>query len=383
MTSSAEPAEPSGPEGESTDGALGSGWRARTYAVQQAVLPPGHVVVTCGVPFGGGGLGRHLKEIVDALERNGQERDYICNSNLPPPRRGEVPLAAMLRTPQARLSLGWRLWKTRVTFDARAARRLPAADSLMAFNRQAMAQFRTAREQGYGSLSLVTGSPHVRRVARQHGLAYDAYPLERSFGTFIVERYLAEYEQAERIFVASRYTWESFTEQGIPDERLALFPLTPDPRFRPPDRPQAPDTFNVVYAGSLSVAKGVPLLIDAFRRLPHRDLRLILIGNWKTRGMRRFMGEALAGDERIEVSPGDPLPHLHRAGVCVHPAYEDGFAYAPAEALACGVPVLVTADTGMKDLIEPGRTGEILATGDGAALSAAIDAAYRGEILRG
>ena len=79
--------------------------------------------------------------------------------------------------------------------------------------------------------------------------------------------------------------------------------------------------------------------------------------------------------------PGDPLPHLRSAALCVHPAYEDGFAYAPAEALAAGVPVIVSEDTGMKELIEPGRTGLILATGDLDALTEAIEAAYRGEVL--
>jgi glycosyltransferase involved in cell wall biosynthesis len=67
----------------------------------------------------------------------------------------------------------------------------------------------------------------------------------------------------------------------------------------------------------------------------------------------------------------------------VHPSYEDGFAYAPAEALACGVPVLVTEDTGMKELLEDQRAGLVLPTGDLAALREAIDAAYRGEILGG
>ena len=69
--------------------------------------------------------------------------------------------------------------------------------------------------------------------------------------------------------------------------------------------------------------------------------------------------------------------------LCVHPAYEDGFAYAPAEALASGIPVIVSEDTGMKDLIDPPRTGLILPTGDIDALTAAIDAAYRREILVG
>jgi glycosyltransferase involved in cell wall biosynthesis len=370
---------------DALDRPLGDRWRARTQAAQEAVLPSGHTVVTCGAPFGGGGLGHHLKEIVDALQRLGQQSTYICSTTRAeePRSRARLPSRAALMRPLASLSPGRRLWRTRVDFDDYAARELPRADHLMAFNRQAQAQFRMARQMGYRSASLVTGSPHVLRVARAHALAYDRYPLERSFGTYVVERYLAEYDEADRIYVASRYTWESFIEQGIPERSLSLFPLIPDARFQPAGTPRRTSTFNIVYAGSLSVAKGVPLLIDAVRRLPHSDLRLLLIGNWKTRGMRRFVSEAVAADPRIEVCPGDPLPRLHEASLCVHPTYEDGFAYSPAEAMACGVPVIVTEDTGMKDLIEPGRTGVIIPTGDLDVLSDAIDAVYRGEMLGG
>jgi glycosyltransferase involved in cell wall biosynthesis len=99
--------------------------------------------------------------------------------------------------------------------------------------------------------------------------------------------------------------------------------------------------------------------------------------------MRRFVQEACAADPRISARPGDPLPHLQRARLCVHPAYEDGFAYAPAEALACGVPVIVSEDTGMKDLISASGAGLVVASDDMDALSDSIDAAYRGEILGG
>ena len=43
-------------------------------------------------------------------------------------------------------------------------------------------------------------------------------------------------------------------------------------------------------------------------------------------------------------------------------------------------PAIVTADTGMKELIAPGR-GLVVPTGDGGALAEAIEAAYRREIL--
>ena len=188
-------------------------------------------------------------------------------------------------------------------------------------------------------------------------------------------------DDADRIYVASAYIRDSFLEEGFSEDALAPFPLTPDPRFTPEARAPVSSTFDIVYVGSLTVAKGVPLLIDAVGRLSHTDLRLVLVGGWSSRGMRRFIGEACVRDGRIVVRPGDPLPCLRVAGMCVHPSYEEGFGYAPAEALACGVPVIVTEDTGMKELIKPGSTGVILSTGDGRALTDAIDAAYRGELL--
>jgi glycosyltransferase involved in cell wall biosynthesis len=372
----------------SLERSLGPLWRAERESAQEAALPAGRVVVSCAAPFGSGGLGRHLKEIVDALERREQPTTYICGSDgepgSPRARRGlRPPSLATAMSPVARFSPAWRIWKARVEFDAYAARALPAADHLIAFNRQALKQFHTARQARYRSVSLMSGSPHVRRVARQHGRAYRQYPLERSFGTHIVKRYLVEYDQADRIYAASKYTWESFVEEGVPEDVLSLFPLIPDPRYERDGAPRASATFGIVYVGSLTVAKGVPLLIDAVRRLPYPEMRLTLIGGWKSRGMRRFVGEACARDPRIEVSPGDPLPHLRSARVCIHPTYEDGFAYAPAEALAAGVPVIVSEDTGMKELIDPGRNGLIVPTGDLEALTQAIEATYRGEIFGG
>jgi glycosyltransferase involved in cell wall biosynthesis len=99
--------------------------------------------------------------------------------------------------------------------------------------------------------------------------------------------------------------------------------------------------------------------------------------------MRRFVQQACATDRRIVAGPGDPLPHLRKASVCVHPAFEDGFAYAPAEALVGGVPVIVSEDTGMKELVDSPRAGLIVPTGDLDALAAAIEAAYRRELFDG
>ncbi len=367
-------------------------WRDAAAQTQRAALPPGRAVVSCTAAIGVGGLGRHLGEIRAALDHD--EELPVCISG---DARGSAARAAS-RSPRHALGIPYlirvlgaspipvprdvRARAFFAEFDAYAAERLPPADHLIAFNSQALTQFRAARRARYESLALVSANPHLRRLTRQHALARRRYPLERSWATHLLARNLAEYAMADRIYYASRYIRESFLEEGFPEERLASFPLTPDPRYAPGDGSGEPAAqFEIVYVGSLTVHKGVPLLIDAVRRLPGADIRLRLVGGWATRGMRRFIQGACAGDGRISVSPGDPLPHLRRASLYVHPAYEDGFGYAPAEALACGVPVLVSEDTGMKDLIDSPRSGLILPTGDLTALTEAIEAAYRGEIL--
>jgi len=411
MTASTERRDPPGaarenapPDGERPAAASGAPppvavfdarWRAERERVQEQAMPSGRVAVSCATRLGVGGLGRHLQEAIGALERRGASAVCICEDPADPVAdggpgrrvvqpRGPGRRLEQLLAPATRRSPTWSTWAASAAFDAGAARRLPDAEHLIAFNGHALAQLRAARRAGMRSVALMSATSHLRRVVRLHARAHAQYPLERSWAPRLLGRTLAEYALAGRIHVSSRHVWESFVQEGVPAESLALFPLTPDPRFVP-DEParRAAASFDVVYVGSLSVVKGVPLLIDAVRRLDCPELRLVLVGGWGTRGMRRFVQRACAADRRIVVRPGDPLPHLQRAAVCAHPSWEDGFGYAPVEALACGTPAIVTEQTGMQELIDPGRTGLVLPAGDGDALAQAIEAAYRGELLGG
>jgi glycosyltransferase involved in cell wall biosynthesis len=371
--------------------ALDATWRAQVERRQTAAMPAGSVAVSCPAPFGVGGLGRHLQEVVAALSRRGEGScACVCEPGAPAPAGCACREVRPGRLARARLGLfrrshAWRMWAASAGFDSAAARALPAAEHLIGFNGTSAAQLCAARRDGWTSLSLMSATSHMRRVLRQDAIAHRDYPLERPWSTHLLARNLREYAAADRVYVCSRYSWQSFVEEGWPEERLSLFELTPNPRF---ERVQAragaaAGSFDVVYAGALTVQKGIPLLVDAVRRLPFDDLRLILLGGWKTRGMRRFLAAAAAADARIGVYPGDPLPRLREAALYVHPSYQDGFAYAPAEAMACSVPVIVSEDTGMKELIRSDRDGLVLPTGRLDPLVEAIAAAYRREILTG
>jgi glycosyltransferase involved in cell wall biosynthesis len=204
----------------------------------------------------------------------------------------------------------------------------------------------------------------VGHARRRYDEAYRAFPIERDWlGSGYLARALAEYAIADAIWVNSEYVRETFLAEGVPAGKLRRRVLSVDPRFTPRSHQPANPGLNVVYVGSLTVPKGIPVLLDAFSRFPDRAARLTLVGGSGTRPMARMLAAALARDSRIQINPGDPLPHLQTADVYVHPSYCDGFGYGPAEALACGVPVVVTEDTGMKELIAPGRTGWVVPTG--------------------
>jgi glycosyltransferase involved in cell wall biosynthesis len=385
-------------------------WRMRAAQAQRDVLPGGRVLVSGPAPFGAGGLGRHLKEIVQALEGREASVSCICEASgahardvsaeaassgaLPASGAREIArsrLLAKLLSPLTRAYAPASMWASVAEFDRRAARamREPALsgyEHVIAFNGAALRQLEHARpvlaRTPGGSLSLVSATAHIRVVAERHAVARAQYPLERSWAGRLVARTLAEYGRADHIYVSSARVRESFLARGFAEDRLIHFPLTPDPRFSSARADRTPGTFEIVYVGGLSVVKGVPLLVDAVARLAHEDLRLVLVGGWGTRGMRRYIERARARDARISVTLGDPLAFMQRASLYVHPSYDDGFGYAPAEALALGVPVIATEDTGMRELIEPNRNGAVVPAGDCTALAEAIDSAYRGELLR-
>ena len=58
-------------------------------------------------------------------------------------------------------------------------------------------------------------------------------------------------------------------------------------RFTPGSSRVEDAPFRAIYVGSLTVTKGVPVLLDAFRRLGG-DAELVLLGGWATRGNARL-----------------------------------------------------------------------------------------------
>jgi glycosyltransferase involved in cell wall biosynthesis len=190
------------------------------------------------------------------------------------------------------------------------------------------------------------------------------------------DRALDSVAAADYIFVSSNFIRESFLRRCVNPQRLLFCPYPIDlTQFKPPIQPR-PDNrpLTILHTGGLSLRKGAPYLLEAFRlirkEVPNAVLRVRhSIRNDALGILKRY------ADLPIEWSRGLSLDgHVQRyqgSDIFLFPSVEDGFALVVAEALACGLPVVTTPNTGASDLIRPGQNGEVVPIRDPQALAEA------------
>jgi len=328
--------------------------------------------ISCRAPYGEGGVGQHLAQVVEEARREGCLTAYFALKA----REGDVcgvdvssrVLPLLLNYSPARFRPDWRATLAAELFDLGVASQLRRGDVFTGFSGQALSSLKEARQLGFTTLELESPTGHIQHVLRQQRRAEES-GIERGWiGSRLLKRSLREYELADIVVVTSEYARTSFLERGIPAQRLKRRSLSVKSRFVAGIRRRSDDKFRIVYVGGLTAMKGVHVLLDALSRFEEPLVELTLVGGWATRGMRRFVEKRSAADSRIRIRVGDPLSYIQDADVYVHPSFHDGLGLAPMEALACGTPVIVTEDTGMKEHVRHGFNGFVIPTGDAAAL---------------
>ena len=263
----------------------------------------------------------------------------------------------------------WFYWKGE-WFDRWASRQLEPCDVLFGWSGFSLKTIRRARELGALTV-LVRGSAHI---VVQKQLLEDEM---RSFGyqanlvdSRIVEKELREYELADFISVPSQFARRSFLEQGLAEGKLLVWPLGVDiAQFQPAETPSPPGHFRVLYVGEMSLRKGVPYLLEAFRRAALPGAELLLAGG-VARHFAPFMRRLPPATRHLGIVRYPRLQELYRsASVFVLPSVEDGFGMVVPEAMASGLPVIVSANAGTADAVRPGVCGFIVPARDPHALA--------------
>jgi len=166
----------------------------------------------------------------------------------------------------------------------------------------------------------------------------------------MTRRELKEYRLSDGVVVPSLFVQRTFLRQGFPEKRIHLAGLGVNLQaFRASPRP--PGEVRILYAGSLSIRKGIPRLLKAFRQANLPGVKLVLVGGM-AREIRPFLQNLPPTIELMGHVPQSQLAKIYRrASFFVMPSVEEGQAMVQLQALAGGLPLVCTDHTGGEDLL--------------------------------
>lgn len=175
----------------------------------------------------------------------------------------------------------------------------------------------------------------------------------------VIEKELREYQLADFISVPSSFVKNSFISKGIPPEKIFCNPYGVDlTMFRPATKMDS--VFRVVYVGQMSLQKGVHYLLEAFNALKLKNAELQLIGA-RTEEIKPYFEKYEGSFSFLGPKPQSELNHYYtQSSVFVLCSIQEGLAMVIAQAMASGLPVICTTNTGAEDLISNGKEGFVI-----------------------
>jgi len=197
-----------------------------------------------------------------------------------------------------------------------------------------------------------------------------------------IERVLARYKvRADR--VAQIFNPVDLAMWGAVDrdEARAAFNLPPNARV-------------AVWHGRVAMeSKGLDILLDAWAQVcqqrPGQDLRLLMMGTGQDADQMRQRIESQLIPNVLwineYITDRSAIRRFLSAGdVYVFPSRYEGFAVAPIEAMACGLPVVAAQASGIPDIFDKGEAsgGIVVPRGDTAAFAQALGRVLDDQVLR-
>ncbi|MDE3054993.1 MAG: glycosyltransferase family 4 protein [Gemmatimonadota bacterium] len=358
----------------------------------------GTVVVISGVPPGAGGMGLQAANSISEWHRVAREVVAIGPSGARPE---TIPLGVRyIELPPVmagfrgnRTWLRWLAGRRQYVHDRkfgpRAAAQLDRLRPALVhvFTQVGLEAIRWANAHGVPSI-LDSPNGHVRNYRDVYvretrlagGRVYLGHPTPR-----MVARVEEEYRTATFVRVSSDWARDSLVAGGVARDRVRVIAQTPVAAgIHPPARrdqgtgESGPDAgpLRVCFVGTLDLRKGFVHLLRAARRVGADRVSVRLVGGTVDGFTRRLLARERAGLS-VEASWGSPLEALRWAELFVLPTLEDGYGFVVVEAMAAGLPVIVTDACGNAALVREGETGWVVPAGDDAALAAAIETARR------
>ncbi len=262
-------------------------------------------------------------------------------------------------------------------FDECASRMIGDCDVVNAWCSTALRTIRAAHRRGI-PVVLEVASAHIEAQAElmQEEYARFGEGIDRAVITpGVVARTLREYAEADSIIVTSSFVKQTLVERGVGSDKITIVAYGFDPTPVTPVRDEQAVP-RVLFVGGCSLRKGIPYLVEAFKRI-EAPATLRLVGRANDALIAR-VGGLPPNIEAVGPKTGaDLLAEYRSADVFVLPSVEDGYGLVTNEAMSAGLPVIVSDHAGSAEVVREGENGFVVPSRDVDALVERIEVLLR------
>lgn len=266
------------------------------------------------------------------------------------------------------VTLWWYLWRHRTTYDVIHVHGL---------NYHTFACVVAGRRLGKPVVAKLANSGQasdITRMRQDRQLALTRFMLPTALG-------------CDRFVALNPTVVDELRAAGVPGERIVALPNGVDTARPPWHRTALHDPACVLYVGRLHPQKGLDTLLHAFAllhaRLP-RPVVLRLLGEGPSERQLRSLAADLGVQGAVDFAGRheDVKPQYDHADVFVLPSRVEGLSNALLEAMASGLPAVVSDIPGNRNVITDGMTGLIVPVDDPEALAQALERMLTDQRLR-
>ena len=297
----------------------------------------GSALITFAKRFG------RLKNLLNRLKSNrylrGLESQNVVSIPMP-----ELIGKIWRHIPLARDILAWNLLSDSF-FDLIVSRKINSCDIFHGWLGYSLHTLKRLNEDGTKILiDMCTAHPNFRKKLLSE--EYERFNLICPMPDQpLWEKWLKEIELADHLIAPSSHVYETCVLEGVPSDKLTIIPFGVDiHRFKPTEKKD--NIFRVIYVGAISINKGIYYLLEAFKQLGLPNSELVLIGRLQPE-FKPIITKYDGLFQHISHVPNDQLKNWYgNSSVLAFPSLTEGSALVTYEAMACGLPSLVTENSG-------------------------------------
>lgn len=212
---------------------------------------------------------------------------------------------------------------------------------------------------------LERGSTHIKYQEKILKMEYDELKIKPNLPSQnIIQKELIEYELADYITIPSEFAKKTYVEYGVSESKLIKVPYGVDLKefkYLNKKRPEG-DKFRLISVGTISIRKGSHILIEAFEQLSLKNSELIFVGpmenNFK-KILKKY--KKLKNVKFISKQKQENLKYFYNnSDIFVLYSLEEGLSMVQAQAMACGLPIICSENTGGSEIVDHGINGYVI-----------------------